>query len=61
MSRIGRQPIGVPAGEKVAVNDGTVSVEGPKGTLSFTHRPEIGVAYDDAGKQVLVTQGNDER
>ena len=60
MSRIGRKPIVVPAGVKVAVNDGTVSVEGPKGKLSFTHRPEIGVAYDDASKQVLVTRDNDE-
>ena len=61
MSRIGRKPIVVPAGVKVAVDDGTVSVEGPKGKLAFTHRPEIGVKYDDAGKQILVTRGDDER
>ncbi|HEY2157294.1 MAG TPA: 50S ribosomal protein L6 [Isosphaeraceae bacterium] len=61
MSRIGRKPVPVPAGVKVAVNDGTVSVEGPKGKLSFAHRPEIGVKYDDAGKQILVTRGDDER
>jgi large subunit ribosomal protein L6 len=61
MSRIGRKPVPVPAGVKVAVNDGTVSVEGPKGKLSFAHRPEIGVKYDDAGQQILVTRGDDER
>jgi large subunit ribosomal protein L6 len=61
MSRIGRKPVAVPAGVKVAVNDFTVSVEGPKGKLSFVHRPEIGVKYDDAGKQILVTRGDDER
>ena len=38
-----------------------VSVEGPKGKLSFRHRPEIGVAYDEPGKQLLVTRSDDER
>ena len=61
MSRIGRKPVAVPAGVKVAVVDGTIEVTGPKGTLRFAHRPEIGVKYDDAGKQVLVTRGDDER
>jgi large subunit ribosomal protein L6 len=61
MSRIGRKPIIVPAGVKVAVNDGKIDVEGPKGKLSFAHRPEIGVKYDSAGNQILVTRGDDER
>ncbi len=41
MSRIGRKPVPVPAGVKVAVADRTVSVEGPKGKLAFVHRREI--------------------
>jgi large subunit ribosomal protein L6 len=33
VSRIGKLPIAIPSGVKVAVNDGAVSVEGPKGKL----------------------------
>ena len=61
MSRIGRKPVPVPANVKVSVVDYQVEVEGPKGKLSFRHRPEIGVAYDEAGKQLLVTRSDDER
>ncbi len=61
MSRIGRKPVAVPANVKVAIANYKVDVEGPKGKLSFTHRPEIGVAFDEAGKQVLVTRSDDER
>ena len=61
MSRIGRKPVTVPANVKVAVNDGKIDVEGPKGKLSFSHRREIGVAYDEAAKQVNVTRSDDER
>ena len=61
MSRIGRKPVPVPANVKVSVADSLVSVEGPKGRLSFRHRPEIGVSYDEAGKQLLVTRSDDER
>ncbi len=46
MSRIGRKPVVVPANVKFSVADSTVHVEGPKGKLSFTHRSEIGVAFD---------------
>ena len=34
MSRIGKQPIAIPAGVKVAFNAGVITVEGPKGKLS---------------------------
>jgi large subunit ribosomal protein L6 len=61
MSRIGRKPVPVPANVKVSVADSTVSVEGPKGKLSFTYRSEIGVEYDESGKQILVTRSDDER
>jgi large subunit ribosomal protein L6 len=61
MSRIGRKPVPVPANVKVSVADSTVHVEGPKGKLTFTHRSEIGVAYDEPGKQLLVTRSDDER
>jgi large subunit ribosomal protein L6 len=57
MSRIGKQPIPVPAGVKVHVADGTVRVEGPKGKLTRTIAPEITVALD--GGEVNVTRADD--
>ena len=36
MSRVGRSPIPVPSGVDVTIGAGTVSVKGPKGTLSRT-------------------------
>ncbi len=33
MSRIGRLPIPVPSGVDVAIDEATVTVKGPKGTL----------------------------
>jgi large subunit ribosomal protein L6 len=55
MSRIGRKPVTVPAGVKVQVNASTrvIDVQGPKGKLSFTHRPEVKVAYSDADKAIV--------
>ena len=35
MSRIGRKPISVPAGVKIAMQSGKIDVQGPKGKLSF--------------------------
>jgi large subunit ribosomal protein L6 len=54
MSRIGKVPVAIPDGVKVAVNDQAVSVTGPKGALSIEVRPEIGVSLE--GSQVVVTK-----
>src|SRR5260370_19540973 len=35
MSRIGRKPMPVPAGVKIAMQAGKIDVQGPKGKLSF--------------------------
>ncbi|QVL30842.1 50S ribosomal protein L6 [Telmatocola sphagniphila] len=61
MSRIGKQPIVVPADVKVGIKDGLVSVEGKKGKLEFQHHPNIKVAFDAAAKSILVTRPDDER
>ena len=61
MSRIGRQPVPMPANVKVSVADSTIQVEGPKGKLSLNYRREIDVKVDEAGRQVLVSRGDDER
>jgi large subunit ribosomal protein L6 len=61
MSRIGKQPVAVPANVKVEVKDGTVRVEGPKGKLEAAFRPEITVQHDADKKAIVVTRGGDER
>ncbi len=50
MSRIGRKPVPVPAGVKVAVKDQSVNVEGPKGKLALQVHPLAKVQYDDKAK-----------
>ena len=59
MSRIGKQPIAIPAGVKVAFANGVITVEGPKGKLSQAVHSnmivevgtaEITVARPDDGK-----------
>ncbi len=61
MSRIGKQPIAVPAGVKVRVADGKVFVEGPKGKLEMTHHRAITVELAGDGKAVHVRRPDDER
>ena len=48
MSRIGRKPIAVPSGVKVAVQAGRVEVQGPKGKLAVSLPPGIQVEQKDA-------------
>lgn len=61
MSRIGKQPVVIPAGVKVRLSDGKVFVEGPKGKLEFAPHQFIKVEYDEAGKALKVTRPDDER
>ena len=58
MSRIGRKPITVPAGVEVKIDGHTVTVKGPKGTLTRTLNEEIGVQME--GNEILVTRPNDD-
>ena len=61
MSRIGKQPVTVPANVKVEVKDGTVRVEGPKGKLEASFRKEITIQHDAGQKVINVTRNDDER
>ena len=41
MSRIGKRPVAIPNGVSAEIADGTLSVKGPKGTLTLSLRDEI--------------------
>jgi large subunit ribosomal protein L6 len=60
MSRIGKYPVPVPTGVDVAIDGRTVTVKGPKGTLSHTVAPPIDVRRGDDGA-VVVNRPDDER
>lgn len=59
MSRIGKQPVAVPAGVDVSVDGQHVTVKGPKGTLEHTVAEPIAVKLEDGA--VSVTRPDDER
>ena len=60
MSRIGKLPITVPSGVDVAIDGRTVTVKGPKGTLSHTVVEPITVERADDGT-VSIKRPDDER
>jgi large subunit ribosomal protein L6 len=47
MSRIGKEPITIPGGVKVGVEDGVFHAQGPKGKVSQALLPEVSVDVDD--------------
>ena len=61
MSRIGKVPVAVPAGVKVAVSGNTIAIEGKLGKLQFDCPAQVAVQYDDAGKIIQVTRREDNR
>jgi large subunit ribosomal protein L6 len=61
MSRIGKQPVVVPAGVKIKVADGKVWVEGPKGKLELPYHANMRVDFDEKAKQLRVNRPDDER
>lgn len=58
MSRIGRKPIAVPSGVEINQEGSTITVKGPKGTLTREFRPEINIAIE--GDTINVTRSSDQ-
>ncbi len=61
MSRVGEQPVPVPAGVTVKVDGREVSVSGPRGDLSWVFPETAKVVYDDDAKQVKVSRKDDRK
>ena len=59
MSRVGRAPVPVPAGVDVQIKDDSITVTGPKGSLSRPIPGAITVRQDEG--QLLVERPDDER
>jgi large subunit ribosomal protein L6 len=59
MSRIGRLPVGIPAGVDIAIEGQTVKVKGPKGELSHVVATPITVEKGEDG--IVVSRPDDHR
>ncbi len=57
MSRIGKNPIEIPAGVEVTIDNNVVTVKGPKGTLTQEFLSCVNIAKEE--NQVVVTIDND--
>ena len=59
MSRIGKKPIAIPAGVEVKIDGCTVTVKGPKATLTRDVHPNMTVKVE--GTELLVERPNDQK
>ena len=59
MSRIGRLPIAVPSGVDVTIDGRTLTVKGPKGTLTRELHPDIAVSREDS--TIVVTRPTEQK
>ena len=60
MSRIGRMPVVIPAGVTATIGEGnTVTVKGPKGELTQSFAPCLGIKVE--GAEIVVTRSSEEK
>ncbi len=59
MSRIGKRPVPLPSGVTATAESGTLSVKGPKGSLSLQMRDEI--SYEISADGISVQPANDSK
>ena len=57
MSRIGKKPIDIPAGVEVVIDGNTVTVKGPKGTLTQSFNAHM--TYELTDKELFVKRPDD--
>jgi len=61
MSRIGKQPVKVPSGVKVELNNQLIKISGTSATLTLDVRDEIKVEYDSGAGEIKVIRTSDDR
>jgi large subunit ribosomal protein L6 len=59
MSRIGKKPVAIPGGVTATIDNGTLSVKGPKGALTLGLSDFID--YKVEGEEILVNPANDSK
>ena len=59
MSRIGKQPIPVPAGVTVTIEGNKITTKGAKGELSYEFNPMMSIAQE--GEELIVSRPDDSR
>jgi len=55
MSRLGKKPVEIPSGVSVSIDGREVTVAKGDASLSFEHRPEVSVAWNEDEKSVVVS------
>lgn len=58
MSRVGIKPIDIPGGVKITINGQSVTVEGPKGSLTRDFPSEVSIGWSEDEKQIVCTIGD---
>ena len=59
MSRIGKKPIEIPAGVEIKMDGNSVTVTGPKGTLTQEFNPNMEIKVE--GNEITVARPNDNK
>ena len=59
MSRIGRKPVVIPAGVEVKLDGHTLTVKGPKGTLTRTFHNRMNISVEN--NEIIVTRPTDDK
>ena len=59
MSRIGRKPINIPAGVEVKIDNGVITVKGPKGTLDMKYNQNMTVEVK--GAEIELSRPDDKK
>lgn len=61
MSRIGKQPVKIPAGVTVEITSTEVTIKGPKGTLSFNILPGVSVKNEGEVLNISIINEGDKQ
>lgn len=59
MSRIGKKPVSVPAGVEVKIDGATLTVKGPKGTLTETFNKDMSIKLE--GNEIIVERPSENK